>query len=35
LMLYKKLMEGLWNVYIRLWWAVVGFWFLVRIPLLH
>jgi hypothetical protein len=29
LMLYKKLMEGLWNVYIRLWWAVVGFWFLV------
>jgi hypothetical protein len=30
LMLYKKLMEGLHNVYIKLWWGVVGFWFLVR-----
>ena len=29
LILYKKLMEGLHNVYIKLWWAVVTFWFLV------
>jgi hypothetical protein len=29
LILYKRLMEGLHNVYIKLWWAVVVFWFLV------
>ncbi|KAF2821969.1 hypothetical protein CC86DRAFT_410364 [Ophiobolus disseminans] len=28
LMLYKKLIEGLHNVYFKLWWAVVVFWFL-------
>jgi hypothetical protein len=31
LMLYKRLMEGLHNVYVKLWWAVLTFWFLVRI----
>jgi len=29
LVLYKRLIEGLHNVYIKLWWAVVVFWFLV------
>jgi hypothetical protein len=29
LVLYKKLMEGLHNVYIKLWWAVLTLWFLV------
>lgn len=29
LMLYKKLLEGLHDVYIKLWWAVVVFCFLV------
>jgi len=29
LMLYRKLMEGLQDVYIKLWWALVVFWFLV------
>jgi hypothetical protein len=29
LVLYKNLMQGLHNVYIKLWWAVVVFWFLV------
>jgi hypothetical protein len=31
LMLYRKLMEGLQDVYIKLWWALVMFWFLVRV----
>lgn len=30
LMLYRKLMEGLQDVYIKLWWVLVVFWFLVR-----
>jgi hypothetical protein len=29
LVLYRKLMEGLHNVYIKLWWAVLTLWFLV------
>jgi hypothetical protein len=33
LVLYKRLIEGLHDVYIKLWWGVVAFWFLVRCPL--
>jgi hypothetical protein len=29
LVLYKKLMEGLHNVYTKLWWVVLAFWFLI------
>jgi hypothetical protein len=29
LVLYRKLMVGLHNIYIKLWWGVVIFWFLV------
>jgi hypothetical protein len=32
LVLYKKLFEGLHDVYIKLWWAVVAFWLLVSCP---
>jgi hypothetical protein len=30
LVLYKRLIEGLHDVYIKLWWGVVAFWSLVR-----
>jgi hypothetical protein len=32
LVLYKRLIEGLHDIYIKLWWGVVAFWFLVRRP---